>query len=52
MHEEGWHKTKGKSATKHIYTDEEMGRQIRTRNNFNTLEKGEYLNVGEIGQGS
>ncbi|KAH0752423.1 hypothetical protein KY285_005571 [Solanum tuberosum] len=29
-----------------------MGRHVRTRNNFNTLEEGEYLNVGEIGQGS
>ncbi|KAG5581461.1 hypothetical protein H5410_052088 [Solanum commersonii] len=52
MHEEGWHTTKGKSTTNHIHTDEEMGRQVRTRNNFNTLEEGEYLNVGEIGQGS
>ncbi|KAK4721642.1 hypothetical protein R3W88_011875 [Solanum pinnatisectum] len=47
-HEEAWHTAKGKSTTKHTHTDEGMGRQIRTRNSFNTMEEGEYLNVVKL----
>ncbi|KAK4709665.1 hypothetical protein R3W88_004178 [Solanum pinnatisectum] len=51
-HEEGWLTMKGKSATKHTHTDKEMGREIRTKNSFNTLEKDEVLQGYDSGQGS
>ncbi|KAH0730120.1 hypothetical protein KY289_001308 [Solanum tuberosum] len=51
-HDEGWHTVKGKSETRHTHIDEKMGRHIRTSNNFNTLEAGEYLNVCETSKGS